>query len=276
MRVLSLSYCDFMTTDEVWRHECSDRIWVPRHLFRTWMSEEEAGSLIIVLLEGGKELVTACMYGYHNDSSNIIYAPSWICEALGTSLDPFGDDEDETDDDLIIMTRHRPSMCSSVKLQPFTGHHLRVEGEAPDEALSRGFEEYTCLKEGQTMNLRLSNGDVMTVTVVEAQPRHTRDPPHLCIRNTELLLDLLPPLDEVEHIEDDPIPRIATPVFLPMGGSPTGVLSFPGLLAATQQHASQHAPPVQPKALSNEERAQRRAIMAEAALRRFQVEPTGI
>ena len=144
MRVLSLSYCDFMTSDDVNRHECSDRIWIPTRLFRTWMSEEEdVGSVVIVLLEGGKQTVAACVYGHHDDANNRIYAPAWMCEALGVNPDPFEDEEE--DDDLIVMLRHRPSMCTSVKLQPFTGNHLQVADETPEDALSRGFEAYTCL-----------------------------------------------------------------------------------------------------------------------------------
>lgn len=275
MRVLPLSYCEFLTTEEVWRHECSDRIWVPKNIFRTWMSEEDVGDIVIVLLEGGTKNVAACMYGPHSEASNVIYAPSWICEALGTSLDPFGGEDDTTADDLIIMTRYRSSMCTSVKLQPFTGQHLHVEGETPDEALSRGFEEYTCLTEGQTMSLRLTNGEMVIVTIVEAEPRPKEGRPAkpLCIRNTEVVLDLLAPLDAVadeedKEAEEEPVPLTAVP-----GGSPglQGVFSFPGLEALTPVMP----PPAQPiKSLTSDERAARRALFAEAALRRFTAEPT--
>jgi hypothetical protein len=277
MRVLSLSYCEFLTTEEVWRHECSDRIWVPKNLFRTWMSEEDVGDVVIVLLEGGTKQVAACMYGPHNDANNVIFAPSWMCEALGTSLDPMGeDDEEEENDDLVIMTRYRPNMCTSVKLQPFTGQHLAVADETPDEALSRGFEEYTCLTEGQTMTLRLTNGELVTVTIVEAEPRpkEGRPPRPLCIRSTEVVLDLLPPLDLLGSLDATAEPVESPATIKPLGGSPIprGIFSFPGLEAITPVKPTQPTPP--PQSLSSDERATRRALFAGAALRRFTAEPT--
>lgn len=141
--------------------------------------------MVIVKLEN----VTACIYAPHSGPPNIIYAPMWMCESLGVSVDPPEDD----DDDLIVMERVHPPICTFVQVQPHTLDHLpAIAGgfgnEMPEDTLSRAFEEYTCIEQGQTMMLHLPNNNRMFVTIVETQPSQGS----LCIRNTEVAMDLLP------------------------------------------------------------------------------------
>jgi hypothetical protein len=202
MRIIPLCYCPTLSEDDIYRHEASDRIWVPTHVFERWLTAEDAGSVVIVSLEG----VPACMYAPHAGPRNVIYAPMWMCEELHVSLDPPGEDED---DDLIMPERLQPSMCTFLKVQPHTSDHLPScvggsGGDAmPEDTLSRAFEEYTCLREGQTMLLRLPSGDRMFVTIVEAHPSDSPSNP-LCIRNTEIAIDLLEPLDAPQPQQPQP------------------------------------------------------------------------
>jgi hypothetical protein len=196
MRIIPLLYCSFLSEEEVAVHECSDRIWVPQRMFERWMMEEDVGSLVIVRLER----IAACIYGPHSEGGMRIYAPSWMCEAIGVSLDP-PDEEDE--DDFVEAERIHPPMCTFLQLQPHTSDHLYA-GD-PEETLSRAFEEYTCIMPGQTLSLRLPNGVRMDATVVASEP--TEGP--LCIRNAEIVLDLLQPLDYVpEPIVPQPDPLV--------------------------------------------------------------------
>lgn len=216
MRVLPLCYCEQLTAEDVLQHEASDRVWVPKPMFERWMDAEDVGSVVIFRMDNQ----AACMWAYHASDTNTIYAPTWMCQALGVPMDPFEDVVDyegsDVDDDYdpcdqgITPIRYTPAMCTSVVLQPHTSAHLCVPDETPDEALSRGFENYTCLTEGQTMSLRLTNGETVTVTVTEAHPRPTKGAPKpLCIRNPsgalDVVLDLLPPLDAlVEEPQTSP------------------------------------------------------------------------
>ncbi len=247
MRIIPLCYCPTLSEDDIYCHEASDRIWVPTHVFERWLTAEDAGSVVIVSLEG----VPACMYAPHAGPRNVIYAPMWMCEELHVSLDPPGEDDD---DDLIMPERLQPSMCTFLKVQPHTSDHLPscVGGsggeEMPEDTLSRAFEEYTCLREGQTMLLRLPSGDRMFVTIVEAQPAGSSNNP-LCIRNTEIAIDLLEPLDA-------PQPQ------------PQEVLIPEPFLPQPPQSQPEPQPEPQPEK-PTETREERRALLARAALARL-------
>jgi hypothetical protein len=235
MRIIPLTYCSFLSEEEVIRHECSDRIWVPHRMFERWMMEEDVGSLVIVRLER----IAACIYGPHGDGNMRIYAPTWMCEAIGVSLDPPDDDDS---DDFIEVERIHPNMCTFLKLQPHTSDHLYA-GD-PEETLSRAFEEYTCIMPGQSLTLLLPNGVRMETTVVESDP--TEGP--LCIRNAEIVLDLLQPLDYVPEPVREPLIEPVHPI----------------------------QPPEEPTQLPMPSRDERRALFAAAALARLKSTPTNI
>ena len=208
MRIIPLTYCSFLSEEEVATHECSDRIWVPQRMFERWMMEEDVGSLVIVRLEQ----IAACIYGPHSEGAMRIYAPTWMCEAIGVSLDPPEDEED----DFVEAERIHPQMCTFLQLQPHTSDHLYDND--PEETLSRAFEEYTCIMPGQTLSLRLPNGIRMEATVVSSEPAEGP----LCIRNAEIVLDLLQPLDFVPEPEPliEPVHTIQ-PIDTPVQSMPS-------------------------------------------------------
>jgi hypothetical protein len=250
MRVVSLLYAEFLSPTDLERHECSDRIWVPARMFERWMSEEDAGSVVLVTLDG----VAACMYAPHREAHNVIYASTWMCEALRVSLDPPMDDDP---DDYIVPVRIRPAVCTFMRIQPHTSTHLMGSSgaapEAPEDVLSHGFEQYTSVRSGQTLTLQLENGERMFVTVVDAEPATGAA---VCIRSPEITMDLLEPLD-AEPVARAPTPRpvVDIPVLYPPGGSPI------------QTPHTTPSPTPTPPLPSREER---RRLAAEAAMRRFQ------
>ncbi len=241
MRILPLLFNSNLSEEDVYRHETSDRIWVHQRIFERWISAEEAGTVVSVLLGH----VPACMYAPHNGRRNVIYAPTWICEELGVSCEDFGS-EDEDEDDYITMERLQPNLCTFMRVQPLTSDHLPtcVGGwggeELPEDTLSRGFEEYTCIREGQTLSLRLPWGSRMFVTISEAHPQGNGP---LLIRNCEIAMDLLEPLDRptTEPVVPTPTP---TPTVVPE--------------------------PTVPHAVVTETREERRERIARAALARLQ------
>jgi hypothetical protein len=252
MRVIPLCYCPTLSEEDIYRHECSDRIWVPRHIFERWLTAEEVGSVVIVQLEG----IPACMYAPHAGDRNVIYAPMWMCEELGTSLDPPGDDDTDTEDDYIVLERLQPAMCTFLKVQPHTSDHLPAcvggaGGDAmPEDTLSRAFEEYTCLRQGQTVMLNLPSGSRMFVTIDEATPAGP-----VCIRSTEVAMDLLEPLDAPPARPPTP-PPAPLPLLFPE--FPT----YPSPPVAVQPLAQQPQP-------QEETHAQKRARMLAAATARM-------
>ena len=262
MRVVPLSYNEYLSVSEIDRHECSDRIMVPQRMFERWMSEEDAGSVVLVALEG----IAACMYAPHCGPRDVIYAPMWMCEALRVSLDP-PDDADAAVDDYIVPVRIRPAMCTFMRIQPHTSDHLHIPNTAPEDVLSRGFEEYTCVRSGQTLMLRLETGERMFVSVVATEPDNSGP---VCIRSPEIFMDMLEALDveEPPAVARPPTPRPALdlPLLTPLsppGSSPTPPThhtSLPTLSPPSEQ--PQHFAPVAPS------RDERRRLAAEAAMRR--------
>ncbi len=255
MRILPLSFYSALSEAEIQLHECSDRIWVPRHMFERWLTAEEVGNVVIVQLEG----IPACMYAPHTGPRNVLYAPTWMCEELGVSMDPPEEADSDLEDDYIVPERLQPPMCTFLKVQPHTSEHLPAcvggaGGDAmPEETLSRAFESYTCLREGQTLTLGLPSGDRLFATIVEALP-HGQGP--LCIRNTEIAMDLLEPLDRIVDTPE-PVPTTTlTPALAP-------------------EQAPEPAPeqPAEP-AYFQESREARRARCAAAALARFGTQTT--
>lgn len=257
MKILSVAYCESLSDDEIIASHFSDRIWVSKKMFERWITDEDVGVVTIAEIEG----IGCCIYGPHNGPDNIVYVPQWMCDVLKISGMPDnldGDDDDDDDDDHIVPIRLRTDICQSVKIQPKTSAHIRLAestGQPAEDILSRGFERYTCLKEGQTLELLLENNEVILVDVLEATPKSNKP---LCIRSGEILLELLPPLDMIpDDIQSSPPIQ---PVFEPFETT-TMTTTF-----QDEGHCLSENPVVTP----SESREERRRKMAEAAMKRYQ------
>lgn len=203
MKVLSLLYAHWLSEEQIQEHQCSDRVWVPTHMFQRWIMEEDVGTVVIATLEH----IGVCVYGAHSGATNVLYAPEWICRALKVSGEP----KEEDADDYILPIRAKPPQCTFLKVQPLTSAHVRLAEQElipAEDILSRGFERYTCWSAGQSLQLLLTSGDILEVEVMESHPPGNE---LYCLRGGEIEMDLLTPLDSLPDPESLVLP-ISVPV----------------------------------------------------------------
>lgn len=178
MKVLPLIYMGNHPDDELAKHACSDRIWVGKHTFETYTRDSEPGITICLKLRNAvDQTVPVSIYGVHHDDEGTIYVPQWMLEELEHDHDHV---QIELCDDI--------SMCSSISIAPHTSDHLASDD--PQTLLRDGFENYTFLMPGRDYEIWLGSHSFI-VSLVSVQP----DQPVVCIRDCELTVELLPPLD---------------------------------------------------------------------------------
>lgn len=199
MRILPLMYLDTLDDAAIARHNCSDRIWMHRSAFEEWISSD-AGTVTLVELQNRLvQIVIGCVYGVHNGDEDTLYVPQWMYDAL------------DFDTELVELVRTKPSMCTGIILQPHTSDHIHAAAVMdPQEFLRDGFEQYSTLTPGQTLDLWVGGdgGHPMTCTVLRLHPSNET----LAIRNCEMTLELMVPLDT-------PIPEPPTATATPLGGA---------------------------------------------------------
>lgn len=178
MNIRPLLYLDTLDDVSIARHNCSDHIWIHHEQFSQWISSE-AGTVALVQLQNRlDQSAIGCIFGAHHGDQNDIYVPQWMYEAL------------DFDTDEITLSRITPSLCTGIVLQPHTSDHLHTDRD-PQEFFRDGFEQYSVLNPGQNINLWVDE-HVMTCTIISLLP--SNDAP-LAIRNCEMTLELMPPLD---------------------------------------------------------------------------------
>lgn len=200
MNIRPILYLDTLDDASIARHNCSDRIWIHHEQFSHWISSE-AGTVTLVRLQNRlDQSVIGCIFGVHHGEQNDIYVPQWMYEAL------------EFDTEEVTLNRVTPSLCTGIVLQPHTSDHLHTARD-PQEFLRDGFEQYSVLTPGQTLNLWVDE-HVMTCTIIGLLP--SNDAP-LAIRNCELTLELMPPLDLPipEPPTSAPAPAVETELHAP-------------------------------------------------------------
>ena len=197
MRVLPLFYNEAFTDEDIAEHECSDRIWCSPAQFRQLTDDAEPGITTLLHLTNEEAHTTVgCIYGvHHSTESDLLYVPHWMYDQLG--------------DGSVIVEPAQLGLCTRLVLQPHTSEHLSAED--PQELLRDAFERYSCLTPGTTIPLWI--GQAITVTISELGPVPNTS---LCIRNCELTLELLRPLDMPDEVEPlaEP-PAVVEPVTEP-------------------------------------------------------------
>jgi hypothetical protein len=186
MHILPLMYLDNLDDKAIACHNCSDRIWIHRSAFGEWISPD-AGTVTFVQLQNRlAQTVVGCMYGVHQGDVNTLYVPQWMYEAL------------DFDTEEVELIRSTPSMCTGIVLQPHTSDHIDAAAVMdPQEFLRDGFERYSALTPGQTLDIWVGGdeggdgGHPMTCTVLRLHPTNET----LAIRNCEMTLELMIPLD---------------------------------------------------------------------------------
>ena len=181
MRVLPLFYIETFSDEEIAEHECSDRIWCSPSQFRQWTDDAEPGvTTLLHLTNEEAQSRVGCIYGVHHfNDPELLYVPNWMYIELGEGS--------------IIIESAQPGLCTNLVLQPHTSEHLSADD--PQELLRDAFERYSCLTPGTTIPLWI--GKPIVVTIAELGPVSNST---LCIRNCELSLELLRPLDMPEEV----------------------------------------------------------------------------
>lgn len=205
MRVLPLFYNSAFSDADIMENECSDRIWCNPDQFRQFTEQSEPGITTLLHLTNmeGVSLI-GCVYGVHNaPDKDTMYVPNWMYQELG--------------DDSIIIEKAQPNLCSRLKLQPHTSEHLSADD--PQELFRDAFEKYSCLTPGSIIPLWI--GKQITVSIVELGPTPNST---LCIRNCELELELMRPLDMPDEPPYTPPPPEPTPTPAPTPSPPANTI----------------------------------------------------
>jgi hypothetical protein len=193
MKLNSLLYLQTLSEEDVQKHQCSDRLWLPYKIFERWMLHSDPGIVVLLQLTNGVgQRVIGNLYGVHYMDDTTIYVPSWMMNVL------------EYDHDHVELEQVHPHLCTELTLSPHTSDHLHVED--PLELLRDAFENYSCLIRGESYKLWLGD-HMMEVTIVAAKPEESDT---LCIRNCEIDLQLLPPLDIPIPLPPPPPTTLAT------------------------------------------------------------------
>lgn len=185
IQVSPIFYLEHLVDDEIQRHSCSDRIWLPQKLFNrfAYLMEIPGELFVLSLTNGlGQSVVGVPYQPHHNteiDEILTIYIPPWMYEIL--SDDPYN----------IRVERIVPGLLTSMSILPYTSQHLY---EADTEtALRDAFENYGCIQMGQKIPLLLSNNNQVEVEIYNTEPKQYVP---LCIRSSTIELDLMTPLDQ--------------------------------------------------------------------------------
>lgn len=184
MKIVSAVFNPLLSDTELQQIECSDKIYVHSDRFNTLMGDSEPGVLKLFRLENAvSQYVVITLWGpFHSgdtggeDEKDTIYVPQWMMEEL------------DADTEDVTITPYIADMCTKIVLQPHTSDHIKAED--PQEFLRDPFEHYSTVQMGQTLALWV--GKQIHVTIQAVEPAVSAP---LCIRNSEILLELLPPLD---------------------------------------------------------------------------------
>jgi hypothetical protein len=181
-----------MSEDAIKEYECSDKIYVHMETFSNILGNSNSGELVILEMRSLYDLglpIAVTIGGFHSDSDkNIIYCPCWIIEHIGCMDYALSDDKTMCE---VSLKRNNPSFCSKITIQPFESKLASYDD--PENALRNGLEKYTCIYANSTINILMPDNYVLKFSVYDCEPKKSDEP--LCIRDVEILVNLLPAKD---------------------------------------------------------------------------------
>ena len=197
MNVDPILFLEHLTDEEIAKHECSDRIWLPRGQFDYWLRQMEPGVLNVLRLTNavGQTVVGSPYAMHHNETHATIYIPEWMLARLNGDYNS------------ISVERVSPNLCTKLTIQPYTSEHL--QSDDPLEALRDAFECYSCIQSDVSIPLWIHSLNTQVRIDISATEPSVHEP--LCIRNGTIDLELLRPLD-YETPPASPLPRPGTPI----------------------------------------------------------------
>jgi hypothetical protein len=170
--------------------ECSNQFYIHFTHFEKMLEGDSAGELLLYEIKTSEGTIVGTPIGPHSEGNNYIFVPTWMWDALKGS-------EEEV---MCMLERCRPSMASMIALEPHTSDMLKCKD--PETALRNAFERYSCIRKGGTYPLQLEDL-LIWVTIPAVTPDINE---HLCIRNVELIVNMLPARDAPL-----PLPPVAAP-----------------------------------------------------------------
>ena len=161
--------------------EASNQFYIHSKYFEKMVGDCSEGELLLYELKSPDGTIVGTPIGPHSEGENYIFVPTWMWDALK------GADEEV----ICMIERCRPSMAAMIALEPHTSDLLKCKD--PETALRNAFEQYSCIRKGGTYPLQLEDlPELVWVTIPAVTPDIKQ---HLCIRNVELIVNMLPARD---------------------------------------------------------------------------------
>lgn len=197
--------------------ECSNQFFIHSTHFEKLLGDDSSGELLLYELKTSEGTIVGTPIGPHSEGNNYIFVPTWMWDALKGM-------EEEV---VCMLERCRLSMASMIALEPHTSDLLKCKD--PETALRNAFEQYSCIQKGGTYPLQLEDLPTLVWVTIPAVNPDVKEP--LCIRNVELIVNMLP-------ARDAPLP--APPVLA--AAAPTSTTSTAATAAATSAASAAASP----------------------------------
>jgi len=161
--------------------ECSNQFYIHFTHFEKMLGDDSSGELLLYELKTPVGTIVGTPLGPHREDKNYIFVPTWMWDAL----------KEDEEDVVCMLERCRPSMASMIALEPHTSDLLKCKD--PETALRNAFEQYSCIQKGGTYPLQLEDLPHLVWVTIPAVTPDIKEP--LCIRNVELIVNMLPARD---------------------------------------------------------------------------------
>ena len=140
------------------------------------MTDDDETLIILAIKRGGRSINTF-IRGTHTDADESVYAPSWVCQALGVEVG-----------EPVELERALPGIGSTITIKPHTSAYSLLED--PVSELRNAFENYSCLSDGIDIPLMVA-GELLIVSIIDVGSVGP-----ICIRGLELEVKIETPLDK--------------------------------------------------------------------------------
>ena len=203
MYIVPFAFHTSLSESAIKEYECSDKVYVHMETFSTILGSSNSGELVILELKSKYDLglpIAVTIGGFHSfEDKECVYAPSWIVEHIGCLEHCFSEDKTMCE---VSFKRINPSLCSKITIQPFESKLSSYSD--PESALRNGLEKYTCIYAYSTIRVLMPDNYELKFSIYDCEPKKSDEP--LCIRDVEILVNLLPAKDVII-----PIPKLVEP-----------------------------------------------------------------
>jgi hypothetical protein len=176
LKCFPLCFHTTLSEEQLNEQECSDGIYVSSDRFQ-FFNMNDSEDLVIIKISNGTRSTYAQIVGFHNDGSDKFYMPPWMFQQLDV----------DCDDNVVLERFTDVSIGIHIKIKPHSSSYATLDD--PVSELRNAFEKYIVLQSNTVIPLFV-NGTRLDVSILDTH----RDGP-ICIRGTELVVELDTPLD---------------------------------------------------------------------------------